>query len=386
MTDSPELARLAARALRGAIENVPAPPSDPSPELAIAGLRAAIAARAARKRRQRLFGGLAAAAATLILVGAGAAGVVHLRGHASDPAATWRSDNAGDGVAAGGHIVTEGSDVKLSLTRPAGPVGAADGARRTEVVVGARSEVALVEQGRANVFRLERGTFSAKVAKLGPDERFVVRTGDAEVEVRGTAFEVSVVPPDPSCGGGTTTRLRVTEGKVAVRHQGAEVLVPAGESWPVCAASSTATAVSGRVVGPAIDQGAPPDVAPPSTPSASNPVAPTPTSAKVAVADPSAPHAAPTPASNLSEQNDLFAEGVSAKRRGDSAGAIAAFDKLTSRYPGGPLTESAAVERMKVLEGVDRSAARAAANAYLRRYPRGFGRADAEALLARTAP
>lgn len=370
MTDSPELARLAARALRGAIENVPAPPSDPRPDLAIAGLRAAIEARAARKRRQRLFGGLAAAAAAVVLIGAGAAGVSHLRGHGADATASWRSEGKTDSVAAGSHVVAEGGDVKLALTRPG-----ADGARRTEVVIGARSEVALLEQGRANVFRLERGTFSAKVAKLGPDERFVVRTSDAEVEVRGTAFEVSVVPPDASCGGGTTTRLRVTEGKVAVRHAGAEVLVPAGESWPACAPAPLVAVTGPTPSTPVVATGA-----------AVSATAPTPTSPRVAVADPSTPHAAPTPASNLSEQNDLFAEGVSAKRRGDSAAAIAAFDKLAARYPGGPLTESAAVERMKVLEGVDRSAARAAATAYLRRYPRGFGRADAEALLARTSP
>ncbi len=69
-------------------------------------------------------------------------------------------------------------------------------------------------------------------------------------------------------------------------------------------------------------------------------------------------------------------------REGDSS----ARDRLLARYPGGPLSESAVVERMKVLESVDRRAARQAATDYLRRYPRGFGRADAEALLGRTAP
>src|SRR5690606_20168407 len=44
--------------------------------------------------------------------------------------------------------------------------------------------------GRAEVVELAAGRVTVEVARLRAGERFVVRTEDAEVEVRGTAFEV----------------------------------------------------------------------------------------------------------------------------------------------------------------------------------------------------
>ena len=80
----------------------------------------------------------------------------------------------------------------------------------------------LVEQSQRKRFSLEAGSLFAKVAKLTADERFVVATPDAEVEVRGTAFRVTIVPADRACEDGSPTRLEVTEGVVVVRHAGVE--------------------------------------------------------------------------------------------------------------------------------------------------------------------
>ena len=49
-------------------------------------------------------------------------------------------------------------------------------------------------------------------------------------------------------------------------------------------------------------------------------------------------------------------------------------------YPRSPLREAADAQRMNILAGIDRARARAAAREYLARYPRGFARADAEAI------
>src|SRR5262249_49856667 len=57
-----------------------------------------------------------------------------------------------------------------------------------------------------------------------PEERFLVKTSDAEVEVRGTVFRVEA----------RATRIRavlVKEGKVLVRFRGESSLVEGGESW-----------------------------------------------------------------------------------------------------------------------------------------------------------
>src|SRR4029079_10605942 len=104
----------------------------------------------------------------------------------------------------------------------------------TRVTLGSAGRVRLVEQSQSKRFALEAGSFFAKVARLAVDERFVVATPDAEVEVRGTAFRVTIVPGNAACAGGTPTRLDCSEGVVVVRHAGAEVRVGAGERWPAC--------------------------------------------------------------------------------------------------------------------------------------------------------
>jgi outer membrane protein assembly factor BamD (BamD/ComL family) len=86
--------------------------------------------------------------------------------------------------------------------------------------------------------------------------------------------------------------------------------------------------------------------------------------------------------STLGEQNDMFAEAVAAKRRGDTRGALAGFDRFLSLYPSSPLAESAAVERLRVLRAVDPMRTVSVAKQYLALYPNGFAHGEAEAIVA----
>jgi hypothetical protein len=220
----------------------------------------------------------------------------------------------------------------------------------TRLSVEGGGDVALLSQGSTQIFALGAGGVRADVAKLHPGERFVIRTRDAEVEVRGTSFRVGTAAPDPKCGNGTTTRVDVYEGVVTVRDPAGQGAVHPGESWPAgCDAVPAAPGPASASRTPA------PVIGPPAHPVAAS--------------------------SDLAIQNDLFEDAMQARRRGDVRGAVETFDRLLSRYPGCPFAESATVERMNLLAGYDHVRAGETAREYLRRYPRGFGRADAEALV-----
>lgn len=214
----------------------------------------------------------------------------------------------------------------------------------TRITLEAGGDLAWLEQGTSHVFGVAAGAVRADVVKLGPDERFVLRTDDAEVEVRGTAFRVARAPSDPSCGAGTTTRVEVFDGVVTVRAHGAETQVPAGSSWPSGCARAGAAAARAST---------------PSTPST-----------------PGTPSG-----SALAAQNDLFDAAIAAEHRGDAPGAVALLDRFLARYPNAPLAENAAAERMAILAKTDRERASDAARAYTQRYPNGFARKEAQELL-----
>jgi hypothetical protein len=84
--------------------------------------------------------------------------------------------------------------------------------------------------------------------------------------------------------------------------------------------------------------------------------------------------------STLREQNRLFADAMAAKRRGDTASALASLDELVAKHPDGALSESAYAERMRVLASRDPAAAAAAAREYVARYPAGHAHDEALAL------
>jgi hypothetical protein len=153
--------------------------------------------------------------------------------------------------------------------------------------------------------RLVSGRAHLKVKKLHAGQRFHVLTPDADVQVRGTEFDVELRP-----GQTPGTCVRVQEGLVAVQAGGEHLVVP-GQSWG-CEA-----------------------------PVAAMP-APAPVEAPVRIAT-SRRAAAPVreTASDLRAQNALFQTALQAERDGRFADAAALYRKLLARSPHGPLSQQA---------------------------------------------
>jgi hypothetical protein len=150
------------------------------------------------------------------------------------------------------------------------------------------------------------------------------------VEVKGTRFEVAIVPTPSACAPFARTQVMVQEGVVAVRFAGGEVRLPAGSVWPSCSPPAPPVrGTPGRTRQPRASA-----LAPDSTP-------------------PAAPRA---DGSTLAEQNDLFAAALAARRRGDLREAIQWLDRLIARYPTGQLNDSARAERQR-LNDVSRESA-----------------------------
>jgi TolA-binding protein len=80
--------------------------------------------------------------------------------------------------------------------------------------------------GHRETVHLDDGRMRFDVEKLRPGERFVVEVGSAEVEVRGTAFDVDA-------RNGELVEVVVHEGVVAVRARGGESILRAGDRWPL---------------------------------------------------------------------------------------------------------------------------------------------------------
>jgi ferric-dicitrate binding protein FerR (iron transport regulator) len=356
---TPRYARLASNAVADLDAAPLAPPDAGERARVIAALARQLEARARRRQRARRSLTSIAVAAGLLAVVGGWWGARHSPGLATNgppPAApspqivahpvgtgsslvvasgTSRAEPLDDGrtLAAGSRVVTP-ADGRATLSFSSGTTG----------LLHEGTDMTVTSDGAAQIMHLDAGAVDFHVAKLAPGERFIVDTPDAEVEVRGTRFRVSVVSPEATCGDGTSTRVMVTEGVVVVRHADREDRIGAGNPWPSgCAASTEVAAIS--------DRRAPARVA-------------------------------PQAASTLAEQNDLFTSAVAAKRRGDARSALAAFDRFLANYPRSPLVESATVERMRLLHTTDPARGSAAASDYLARYPNGFAHAEAEAILA----
>jgi hypothetical protein len=330
------------------------PPSAAARTEAIAAIEHALEAGARRRQAQRWMWAVAAAAGVGVALGA-----YHRR--ASQPsvasidpgpppraspivgyplgsgASVWRGAEGGPlgegGALSAGNRIETHANGRAALAFTSG----------TSALLGESSDLTVDGDEATQVLRLVAGSVDLHVAKVSADRRFVVTTPDAEVEVRGTKFRVSIGPADPACLEDAVTHLVVTEGVVIVRHAGAERRVAAGEQWPN-------------------------DCIPPVEISAPAPSAVPATTGSVA--------------STLGEQNDLFAEAIVAKRNGQSQVALSTFDRFLGTYPSSPLAQSAAVERMRLLRAAQSPRALAAARQYLARYPNGFASSEAEAIVA----
>lgn len=96
------------------------------------------------------------------------------------------------------------------------------------------------ESPRPNeVVRLEAGAIHVEVAPLESGERFIVRAGEGEVEVRGTAFDVAVLD-------GHLATVRVAHGRVEVRDPGASpAVLETGGAWEKASSAPAASSSVG---------------------------------------------------------------------------------------------------------------------------------------------
>jgi hypothetical protein len=346
---APDLTELAAQVLRRARAAIHPRPHPADDQLAEAVAGALASKRARRRRRRSATVTLGVLAATVIiwlagrertpapLVAPAGTAAIELAAFGAVPLEAVLIDGAGRRQPVAGAAIARGARIS---TTPAAPLAMK---LWTGTVLRIRGDIDVVATGAVQQFELRRGRLDAQVAKLRRGERFLVRAGQAEIEVRGTAFEIGL---GDDCAGQPRTDLTVREGVVAVRAEGEERLVAAGQRWQSrCLTDPPAVAVPPRRL-------------------------------------PRAPVARAQAPSSLGEQNQLFIDAVRARKDGRPAQALRLLERLLQTHPSGPLTEAAMAERLTVLRDHDRAAAAVAGRAYLSRFPQGFARAQAEALAA----
>jgi hypothetical protein len=232
----------------------------------------------------------------------------------------------------------------------------------TRLELGSASDLTLQRQDELQLFALQQGLLDAHVSKLGPGQRFVIDTPDAQIEVRGTVFQLEVLQRSEPCGGGTRSRLVVRDGVVEVRSGSQLVRVAAGDHWPAdCEQRTGGPAHSSAGTNPSALEAR--ETAFPG----SRPVIP-------------AHKARSSTRSVLAAQNDAFHAALRSQERADTAAALRAYAQFIRRYPASPLAENAQVARLRLLATRDPAQAKAEAARYLERYPSGFAREEAQRL------
>jgi hypothetical protein len=335
-------AHLVARLLRTARGRI-GPHLSPPHEDATAQLASVIRSAAARRRRGRLAklvgAGTGAACLALALVwrwtrpndtepvgsvvesakaprstfvaaGAAVATVMDVRGSS-------RALLSGEGWASGEHLRTADRPANLATKDGSG------------IDVQPHSDLQLLRADAERRIQLGVGAVEVHVTKLTAGQRFVIETPDAEVEVRGTRFRVSIVPAVDDCGDGTVTRVSVTEGVVVVRSSGLEFRVGAGRRWPTECGE--------------------PDVPAQLVPSAVRGAASLRHLRKTSSLPASALEES---TSTLATENDLFGAALKAESAGDGRAAVQLLDVLLARFPTSPLKESAALKRAKLIGSI----------------------------------
>lgn len=352
-------------------ENLPDPPEDSSAarrEQLVRGMRDAIdrsAEKAEKGRRARRIAVAVSVAACVSLLGglllrerAAAKGTVAGLDRVSGTVVLTQ-DGRGNVVGAGERALRNGDALQTAA-----------GARahlktiKASVDVSESTELRVSRPSAAEErISLRRGRVDVSVEKAIDAQRaVVVETPDAEVVVRGTVFDVRVEPRESA----TNTHVHVTRGSVWVLSQGVQVaLLSAGQSW------SSAGGVQGGVPvasAPVVAEPAPVAAAPPPAAESS------PTAVKAAKAPSRKP-------GTLAEENRIFAAGVEARNRGDSARAAELFAELLATYPQSTLREVAQVERFRALKGAGQaSRASTEARRYLAEHPDGAARTEARDL------
>lgn len=251
----------------------------------------------------------------------------------------------------------------------------------TRMILGANTTLVYNEGSAVHRFSMSQGSVRLQVAKLSKGQRFLLNAPDVEVEVRGTVFSVRVVEPSPGCG--QRSEVSVEEGVVEVRSASKHQTLQAGEQWTSDCTTQQADARSRSTTTRDILSG----VHAPIT--ARRPVtgdSPSTTSNKVGTENEAADVTiqkleTPEPKSALALQNDLYARASAERNSGHAAEALALYKQLIVQFPGSALVESAYVQRMRLLARMHDTRTTAEAQRYIDRFPEGFARTEARALL-----
>jgi hypothetical protein len=358
--------------------------------------------QALRARRRRRAAARWWAAGGVVAVAAAAAFVLaprlDWRRDRGSSVSTTRIDARRFTVVATGAALDAGSAIGAPAQREL-RIGTAEG---TALVLEPGSGVVVLESGATQRLALKNGAVRVHVATLAAGQRFIIDTEDTEVEVHGTTFRIALGEADSRCPAPLRTRVSVSEGIVSVANGGRVTRLAPRADWPgPCPAAAVEPAASPTVdsratEAPALD-----------APTAGAPTADAPTgdarrpprrSSLVPASRASAPSArasgrkgaaaaddeAPAAPSVLAAQNDLFAAAVRARRRGEAPEALRLFNTFIQRYPRSQLYEHALAQKMKLLGATDPWGASEAASEYLERFPGGFARGEARALLNET--
>ena len=250
----------------------------------------------------------------------------------------------------------------------------------TQLHLGSDADLHLARSVKDQRFVLSSGSVQANVHKVHAGQRFVVATPDTEIEVIGTAFQLSVLHSAQACGDGLRTRLVVTEGTVDVHADSRLWRVERGQHWPADCPLETKTVEANAVESPP-EPAAAATSADDASPSGLQKQALRPATRRGAQSRVDTLSVHSTARSSVQEQSDLFARAAAAGREGSANQALQLYSELLSRFPGSALAESAVVSRMRLLAGSRPDAARTEARHYLNRYPRGFASREARRLL-----
>ncbi|MFT3711923.1 MAG: hypothetical protein QM817_30145 [Archangium sp.] len=186
--------------------------------------------------------------------------------------------------------------------------------------------------GDGAVATLRMGEVAAEVY----EQELRIDTTDAQIFVRQAKVSLET-------GAGCDGRVRVTvqEGSARVKVAAKEVTLEEGDVWPSCVGVK--------------------DVP-------SEPVKPPPAKVEKPM--------------TLDEQNDLFQRAVELQREGAVLDAAAMLERIVQKAPESPLAEPAMAQELRWLMVNHRDQATVVARRYLRKFPMGSARADAEKLVA----
>lgn len=360
----------------------PVPPSMPAVDergsAVVAAALRRVSEQKRRKSRVRRLGAALALAAGVCGLGVGA---WYELGAGSTRAGQGREFSVVVGARSGAVAVTDGVGHVLengaALIEGYG-IRTNDGSATLGFPSGAQATVAHESSLKITAARVNEALFLAsggvevEVPKLDPARGFSVETPDTRVTVHGTHFTVTV----ESTNAGPRTHVDVAHGIVSVQHDGHEVFLTAGQSWPKAVTAEPSPPSGTPDVSPAgeaaPDAGQEEEVAPSSPADGS----------EVKHGANAQPSRRKLDSRELADLNERFARAMTLKKAGEPQKALRVLDRLTRRYPGSPLAQELRVERLRLLRAVGRSrAASIEAARYLREYPNGYAAAEARELV-----